>query len=148
MGRGLLHRAHHLGVGVADDHRAPGADVVDIALAIGIPHISPFGARDEARRATHRAEGTHGGVHAAGNGLLGAVEELLVTGHGVEWNQGLLGTWRRGRRLADMQAIPCNFTAIDCQSGANMREHGGTGTILAVAGWRGRHGFGTICAGF
>jgi len=29
-----------------------------------------------------------------------------------------------------------------------MREHGGSGTILAAAGWRRRHGFGTICAGF
>ncbi|GLC91581.1 hypothetical protein Tamer19_09890 [Cupriavidus sp. TA19] len=64
---------------------------------------------------------------------------------------GIKDCWERGGaagQSVDMQAIPMNFTAIACQSGANMREHGGTGTILAAAGWRGRHGFGTICAGF
>jgi hypothetical protein len=67
---------------VADDHRAPGADVVDVALAVGVPHIGAFGAGDEARRAAHRTEGADGRVDAAGNGLLGAIEKLLVTGHG------------------------------------------------------------------
>jgi hypothetical protein len=62
----FLHGLHHVRVGVADDRRPPRADVVDIALAVGIPEVRAFGAGDEARRAAHRTEGAHRRVDAAG----------------------------------------------------------------------------------
>jgi len=57
---GLLHRFDHGRMAVAQDHRAPGADVVDVALAVGVPEVGALGARDEARRAAHGLEGAHG----------------------------------------------------------------------------------------
>ena len=61
----LLHRFHHRRVAVAQNHRAPGADVVGVALAVGVPHVGTLGAADEARRATHGAKSAHGRVDAA-----------------------------------------------------------------------------------
>jgi hypothetical protein len=92
---------------VADDHRAPGADVVDVALAVGVPHIGALGAGDEARRAAHRTEGADGRVDAAGNGLLGAIEKLLVTGHGnlAEKDSGGKQASGRGRVGFEMLKI-------------------------------------------
>jgi hypothetical protein len=80
---GVLHRLDHLGMGVAQHQRAPGADVVDVALAVGVPHIRAFAAREEARRAADRAEGAHWRIDAAGNGFLGAGEEIFVLAHDV-----------------------------------------------------------------
>jgi hypothetical protein len=77
-----LHGVEHLGMNVAENHRAPRTDVVDIALAVRIPEIRALRALDEARRAADRAERTHRRVHAAGNGSLGAFEENLILGHG------------------------------------------------------------------
>jgi hypothetical protein len=62
----ILHRLHHVRMGVADDRRAPRTDVVDITLAVRIPEVRAFGAGDEARRAAHRTEGAHRRVDAAG----------------------------------------------------------------------------------
>ena len=74
LARGALHRVEHGRVAVAQDHRAPGADVVDVLLAVGVPHVGPLGAGDEARRAAYGAKGAHGRVHAAGDQRLGAFE--------------------------------------------------------------------------
>src|ERR1700733_4903519 len=35
--------------GVAEDHGAPGAEVVDVAVAISVPEPGPFAANDEGR---------------------------------------------------------------------------------------------------
>ena len=56
----FLHGIHHGRVPVAQNHRAPRANVIGIALAIGIPHIGALCATDKARCATHRPEGAHG----------------------------------------------------------------------------------------
>jgi len=80
--RGFLHGFEHGGVAVAQDHRAPGADVVDVFLAIGVPEVGALGALHKAGRATDGTEGAHGGVHATGDDIGGAVEQLLVAvGH-------------------------------------------------------------------
>ncbi|MCY1534316.1 hypothetical protein D9M68_696840 [compost metagenome] len=79
----FLHRFQHGRVAMAQDHRAPGADVVDVLLAVGVPEIGTLGALHETRCAAHGAEGAHGRVHAAGDQGLGAVKQLLVAvGHG------------------------------------------------------------------
>jgi hypothetical protein len=76
--RRLLHRRHGVGIGVAEDQRAPGTDIVEVGLAVGIPDAGAFAAREEARRAAHRAESADGRVDAAGNGFLGAGKEGFV----------------------------------------------------------------------
>ena len=85
---GVLHRAHDLGMRMAQDGRAPGAHVVDVLLVLGVPDVGALRALDEARRAAHGAEGAHGRVDAAGNAAAGAFEELGVAGHGgqdLDW---------------------------------------------------------------
>ncbi len=62
---------------MAEDQRPPGADVVDVLVAIGIEDVGAFAALDEGRSAADAAIGAHGRVYAAGDGKLGAFEELL-----------------------------------------------------------------------
>ncbi len=76
--RRFLHRFHHCGVGVADDHRTPRADVVHIASALGIPDVGARGALQEGRRAAHRAERAHRRIDAGGDDAPGALEERIV----------------------------------------------------------------------
>jgi hypothetical protein len=49
---------------MAEDHRAPGADVVEELVAVFVPQVRAVGARDEARRAAHRFVGAHRRVDA------------------------------------------------------------------------------------
>ncbi len=72
-----LHGGDHLRVGVAEDHRAPGADVVGVPLAVGVLHLGARALLEEERRAADRAEGADRRIDAAGDVLLGACEELL-----------------------------------------------------------------------
>jgi hypothetical protein len=78
---GLLHRAHDGGVRVAEDRRPPGTDVIDVALAVRVPHVRAFATREEARRAAYGAKCAHGRVDAARNRALGTREQLLVPAH-------------------------------------------------------------------
>ena len=68
--------------GVAQNHRAPGAEVVDVAVAVGVVEIRALGALDEGRRAAHGAKGAHRRVDAAGKVALGAL--LEGPGNGCE----------------------------------------------------------------
>jgi len=73
------------GGGVAEDVRAPGADVVDVGFAIDVGDAAAFGTADEERLAADVAEGADGGVDAAGDEGFGGVEKLLrdrAGGHG------------------------------------------------------------------
>ena len=81
-GRCFLHRAHGIRIGMTEDQRPPGTDVIEIVLAVGIPYAGTGAGSKEARRAADGAEGADGRIDAAGNGLLGAEKELFVTGHG------------------------------------------------------------------
>jgi len=82
--RGFLHRFEHGRVAVAQDHRAPGADVVDVFLAVGVPEISALGALHKAGCAAHGAEGAHRRVDPTGDHLGGAVKKgLVAVGHGA-----------------------------------------------------------------
>jgi len=53
------HRVEHVRVAVAEDHRAPGADVVDIALVILVDDVGALGVLEEQRCAADAAEGAH-----------------------------------------------------------------------------------------
>ena len=57
--RGALHGLDHLRMRVAQHHRPPGADVVDVALAIRVPQVRAGGSLEERRRAAHRAKRAH-----------------------------------------------------------------------------------------
>ena len=53
-----------------ENRRSPGADVIDVFVAIDVPDVRAFRALDEKRLAPDRAKGAHRGIHAAGNSLL------------------------------------------------------------------------------
>ncbi|CFO07559.1 Uncharacterised protein [Bordetella pertussis] len=78
----FLHGAHDFGMGMAQDGRAPGTDIVDVLLALGVPDVGALRALDEARGPAYGAEGAHGRIDAAGNAAAGAIEEFGVGGHG------------------------------------------------------------------
>ena len=52
--------------GVAKDHGAPGAEAVEVFVAVGVPQVGAEGALDERRIAADRAKRPYRRVHAAG----------------------------------------------------------------------------------
>jgi hypothetical protein len=72
----LAHRVQHVRVAVAEDHRAPGADVVDIALVVFVGDVGAFGVLEEQRRAANALERAHRRVHAAGDVFLGLANRV------------------------------------------------------------------------
>ena len=66
----------HVGMRVAEDHRAPGADEVDVDVAVHVEDLRPLGPLDEDRVAADRAHRAHGGVDPARQQLRGAAIEL------------------------------------------------------------------------
>ena len=66
--------------GVAEDHRPPGAEVVDVAVAVGVGEPRALGVGDERRGSADGAEGPDGRVDAAGEVSLGALLEGLGSG--------------------------------------------------------------------
>ena len=85
VGGGALDGFDDGGKGVAEDHGAPGAEVVDVAVAVGVGEVGAGGGLDEGGRAADGAKGAHGGVDAAGKEALGALLEGLGTGAGGGW---------------------------------------------------------------
>ena len=60
---------------VAEDRRAPRADVVEVAPAVGVPDVRPLAALEDERRATDGPEGPDRAVDAAREEPLGALDE-------------------------------------------------------------------------
>jgi len=77
----LAHGVEYVRVAVAEDHRAPGTDVVHIALVVFVGDVGAFGMLEEQRRAADALECTHGGVHTAGDVFLGIGKQGFGTGH-------------------------------------------------------------------
>ena len=82
---GLFQRRRDRRMGVTKDHRPPGADVIEVAIAVDIDQVGPFGVVDEDRLAADRAERPGRAVHAPG-------DELFRAGEGRRGSSG--GTWR------------------------------------------------------
>src|SRR4051812_19292633 len=61
---------------MAEDERPPGADVVDVLVAIGIEEVRAESANDPGRLAADGPKPPDGGIHAAGNHLFGALLQL------------------------------------------------------------------------
>ena len=76
VGSRLLHCLHDGRVGIAVDHRAIGADQVDVLIAVDIPEARALTARDNAGLAAHGSEGADRGIHATRGDLRGALEPL------------------------------------------------------------------------
>ena len=63
-------RREHLGMRVAEDHRSPGAHVVDVTVAVHVDEPCALALADEDGRSAHGAEGAYRRVHAAGDDAL------------------------------------------------------------------------------
>ena len=71
---GLLNGLHDLRVRVAQNRRAPGADQVNVLVAVRVVQVGALSLRRKRRSAAHGVEGAHRGVHAAGNHRAGTLE--------------------------------------------------------------------------
>ena len=87
------------GVRVAQDHRPPRADQVDVAASVGVGDPGPGALDHEARGAADGAEGAHRAVHPARRDRLAAVEE-------VGRDRGLVGVGGAVQRGHD-PSVPC-----------------------------------------
>ncbi len=123
------------GMPVAQNERSPGADVIDVLVAVGIEDVGAFAALDEGRSAADAAIGAHRGVDAARYGEQGAFEKLLGSGmfHLVEisgslhrygkhhYNEvSLMITIRGAAVAASLCAMLCgSLSFIACRSAAS-----------------------------
>ena len=79
-----------LRIGVAEEKRAPGADEVEVAVAVGVVEILGFAAVDDERVGLDGAEGADGRVDAADEEFFGAGEDFARAWAG-EFGFGLRG---------------------------------------------------------
>jgi hypothetical protein len=68
---------------VAEDHGAPGAEIVDVTVAIGICEVCSGGELEEWRSPTYRTKSSNWGVDASREESFGALMENLGAGTGV-----------------------------------------------------------------
>ena len=76
---GPLHRLQNSRMTMSQNHRTPGADVIDEPLSVGIPEIRPLGPLHETRRSAHGAKGAHWRIDATRNHPQGPVKQGLVS---------------------------------------------------------------------
>ena len=74
FGCGLLDGLDDGREGVAEDHGAPGAEEVEVAVAVRVEEVGPFGVSHERRVAADGAEGADGRVDSAGKEFFGALQ--------------------------------------------------------------------------
>ena len=118
--RRLLDRLHDRREGVAQDHRSPGAEVVDVAVAVRVPQVRAFGARDEWRIAADGAKGADRRVDAAGEELFGALLQLagaIEFPHRFQYSDGLI--------VPDIQTVCLKEAAMDSLRDFAARDQSG-----------------------
>ena len=74
--RGLLDRLHHWRKSVSQNHWAPRAEDVEIAVSFRVEKVRALGMGHELRIAAHSAEGPHRRVDAAREKFLGAEPQM------------------------------------------------------------------------
>ena len=74
----MLDRPHYLRVTVSDNHWPPRADVVDVALFVGIPYVRALPSIKKKWRATHGLKGADRGVDPAGDDRLRLFKQIFV----------------------------------------------------------------------
>ena len=73
----ITDRVEYLRMAVAEDHWAPGTDVIDVLIAVDIPHMAAFGFGNKGRSSTHRFESTGWTVYPTGHDVLGGFKAGL-----------------------------------------------------------------------
>ena len=83
----LLDGLDHGREGVAEDHGPPGAEEVEVAVAVDVVEVGSFGVADERRVTADGAEGPDGRVDASGKKQFGTKLQVArvseVAGHGL-----------------------------------------------------------------
>src|SRR5580704_5848960 len=83
------------GRGMAKNQRPPGADIVHILVAIGVPNVGTRPANHERRISANRAERAHRRIHPARNHFLGALLQpaglFQLARHGTSSGRALNG---------------------------------------------------------
>jgi hypothetical protein len=57
---------------MAEDHRTPGAEEVEVTVAVRVEKIGTFGVGEEGRIAAYSSEGSDGRVNTSGQKFFGA----------------------------------------------------------------------------
>ena len=108
----------HLGVGVPEQHRTPGADQVDVLVAVDVAQPGAGRGADEAGGAADGVEGPDRGVHAAGGHRQRPLEERGARGG------------RRGRSAGHRPIVP-EATNPPQSRAADRRPEGGPDHVRA-----------------
>ncbi len=77
-GNRRLERRGHGWMAMPEDHRSPGADVIDVAIAVEIEEIRPAAPLEKNRFPADSAKSSSGTIHAAGHQLPGAGESAMA----------------------------------------------------------------------
>jgi hypothetical protein len=101
---------------MAEDHRAPGAEEVEVAVSVGVEEVSAFGMSHEGRFAAYGTKGADGGVDASGKEFFGALLQLAGAGvklrHLVQYKSAApVAICCETRAILD-GAKKCPFTSI------------------------------------
>ncbi len=102
----LDHRGEDRGVGVAEDQRSPGADPVEVAVAVDVDQLTALAALDEDRVSPDLAHRPDGGVDAARENL----ERSLIKLRGC-----VQGVWIARGGLASISGWPQVGAGSPCQ---------------------------------
>ena len=102
-------RRENLRMAVPQQQRSPGADVIDVLVAVDVEKVRALAARDEGRIPADAAERAHRRVDAARNDLLRFPKELFrfgmvhgFEGYGAGYPPALRGTRRLNPKLIPM----------------------------------------------
>ena len=91
VARGAFNGFDNRGKGVAQNHRPPGAEVVDVAVAVRVGDPGSVGALDKRWRAAHCAKRPHRRVDPTGKKPLGALLKDLGSCADPVWKFGIHG---------------------------------------------------------
>ncbi len=81
LGGGFLHRRYDGRMGMPGNHRAPGADIVDVGASFHVVQASAFGTLEEDRVAADTVECAYRGIHAPGYTPAGSRDEFGAALH-------------------------------------------------------------------
>mmetsp|Transcript_130223 Transcript_130223/g.183721 ORF Transcript_130223/g.183721 Transcript_130223/m.183721 type:complete len:242 (-) Transcript_130223:26-751(-) len=133
-GSTLLHLStqglQHLVICMANDGRAPGANIVNILVSIHIPRIGSFDTVKNNRVATHRLESSHRAGHAAWHQILRFREDLLRL-------EGLEATTSTSSNLSLSAGVASRLSGRHSSCCCRSQNHGSTWSSawLRWLGW-------------
>src|SRR5690606_34709459 len=114
----------YVGVAVAENHRPPGANVINVALVVFINDVGAFGVLDEQGRAANAAKCTNRGVNTTGNMFLGTGKKGFGAGHG-QLSQGIKAVKSSARRRTSAADSTPNSPCTTASRSAPASRSGG-----------------------